>query len=464
MKWRMMSISVLFSVLLLGLIMRLAYIQLFHGHEYRQQIMSQSSSYLSEIPVRGTIYDRNNKPVTNSSEGLLLLIEKEKMNHEIMGILQSLNASPINGTEDKHRLFLVDFTDISNIEKKLKGYGVIFMKLHKYMPDQEPVSHIIGSVNPLDNSGASGIEKDYNHILDLGKMVFAVRKDGLGNLIQGEGINIDGDDRIFGVITTIDLGIQKSIEEILNKSLTKGSIVITEIGSGEILASASYPSYLPDEIENYSEKEERFINKATMRTYKAGAVYDLILAAAQVEETIAAANLYVTKDYFYEEYNQKPYPEEGEIIETIEKFNFHKKAISGYGEQVVGNAEEFKKNIGKADIDGHQDLFITPMQVARAINIIAAEGKDRELSLVKGTIEGVKGVFYYPKGQEKQMISDETANILMDKIIVKDTNWWCGVFAKGQYVYGITIYVENPLNYGSNPEFIYNKVLEGLRN
>ena len=257
----------------------------------------------------------------------------------------------------------------------------------------QPAKHVVGGLDKEGLSGLWGIEKDYDSVLSAGSSGFTIRCDGQGYYLNGSGINIAGDGRQWGVITTLDIDIQKAAEKAFEKTGQKGAAVVTHIKSGEILASVSSNGYLQPTNGIYDENSEVFLNKASAGMYPLGpAFYD-------IAETAGFSWL-----------------EAGRVGIPTER----------------------------------EGMLITPMQVARLMRVIASEGWDIELTVVKGTIEGVKGVFYLPRQQEKPVISAEEARIMREMIEgeagnekIEDQGWYTGYVTKGKSLYGITVYVED---------------------
>lgn len=85
------------------------------------------------------------------------------------------------------------------------------------------------------------------------------------------------------VILTIDIHLQKYIYQAMGEA--KGSVVLMNPKTGEILAMVSKPSFNPAE-ENEEPAEESLLNKASYGRYPPGSVMKIITAAAALESTI----------------------------------------------------------------------------------------------------------------------------------------------------------------------------------
>ena len=79
-KNRMYFIIFLFLVIYGILIYRLVQIQYINSNFYKDKVKSQSSSTINLNSGRGTIFDRNNKKITDTKSEDIIVIQKEKIN------------------------------------------------------------------------------------------------------------------------------------------------------------------------------------------------------------------------------------------------------------------------------------------------------------------------------------------------------------------------------------------------
>ena len=106
------------------------------------------------------------------------------------------------------------------------------------------------------------------------------------------------------VVLTIDSGLQKVAQDALKKTLLsntsspitpQGAVIVIDCNNGEILASASYPTY---DISQYSEKHQEIesapgsplINRALTGQYEAGSTMKPSVAIAGLEEGVITAD------------------------------------------------------------------------------------------------------------------------------------------------------------------------------
>lgn len=114
--------------------------------------------------------------------------------------------------------------------------------------------HVIGYIDG-DKNGVYGIEKAYNEFLkDKDNAVYVkYNVDAANKIITGNNKFIDDKSYMMskGVVLNIDARIQKLAEEVSNKYIEKGAVLITEVPNCEIRASVSLPSFSPRNVSDY---------------------------------------------------------------------------------------------------------------------------------------------------------------------------------------------------------------------
>lgn len=445
MKKRIISLFVIFCLILTAFIGRLVFIQLMKGQEYKELATAQSYSVLTGINQRGQIYDRNGNPMTEMKEGFLLLIEKRKINSDSQGLLEKLNAVKINEADERYVIYSTSTLNREVSDLLCADYGALTFRARQRYQSAQPAIHLIGYINQQDSTGACGIEKDFEEILSGGEKAYSAKTDGQGYLIPGTFLCAPGETQEWGVLTTLDLELQRSAEQILLDSEASGVIIVTNPETGEILASASSPIFDPYRIEDYLNSSSReFLNKATQCEYPPGSIFKIIVAAAALESGAATTDSIFNCDGEYSFHGQtikcSTGGEEGHGEITLEEafsdscnsafvqlgekvgaaaildmalaFGLTKEAVSDISGQLPGNlpTKEDASGAGIGNLSiGQGQLLVTPMQVARITEIIASGGLDPGLSLIRGTAEGEKGISLKSKSTPKRVISWETA-------------------------------------------------------
>lgn len=513
MRRRIYCLVILFVLLLSALLVRLAVIQFFEGPKYRLLAESQSHAILSGISARGTIYDRSNRPLTDAAESFFFLIEDRKIDENAENLLRRMDARFIENSNDKYRIYSILAADRQGFKILCKEYGALAVKSRLRYSENQPAMHMIGYVNRPDQSGVCGIEKDFDSVLCAGQKTFTVKSDGQGYVIPGTGIHIQGDGRDWGVLTTIDLNMQNMVEQALSDYGQSGAVIITHIPSGEILASASTPGYNPYRIEEYIDSDgKELLNKATSCMYPPGWLFRIVVAAAALENGIVTKDTRFTCNGSFEVAGIRAKclsdgPEgHGEIqfydamaqscntvwalvgqragakaiLEMAHTLGFAEEAVDLLSGQAKGNLPQLEEALGAGIVNlssGKGQQLITPMQAARMTRIIASGGWDSPLTVIRGTVEGIKGAALFPKPQGKQVISGETARTIgemMEETVEKMTGdsfaaegahapkWFTGYVPKEDPLYGITVLLEDGMADGQTAASLFSELASSL--
>jgi cell division protein FtsI/penicillin-binding protein 2 len=260
--------------------------------ETLQTAAAAQRTYVMEAArIRGTIYDCNLSPMTNRAQRWITVAV----------------ASPAAVTMLRRTLPASLQTDI--LEQLQKGKPVLLNDRLPQVPGilsvQVPVRysaegsavHIIGYVD-ASGQGVCGIEKDWNALLQDsgGKVQMRYRADAWGRTLNGDELEEvrAGGDGTAGVVLTIDRNIQQMAEEIAQKSLPKGAIIITETRTGKIRAMVSTPGYDPDNAaQAMTAPDSPLLNRA-LCSYNVGSVFKLVTACCAAETLEQLPEMYCT--------------------------------------------------------------------------------------------------------------------------------------------------------------------------
>ncbi len=282
-----------FTVLVL-LIVRLGYLQLFTFKDLSKAAASQRISDREVDISRGDIEDRNGIPLTNrtmkTSVVLMPLYLRGKQG-VIDEICTTLNQDPVKLTEDintkSEPIIIEAYEDSSRklLSQNLAGISVVH-SLERY--DENTVAkHILGYVSPIDKKGLSGIEKKYDNILKSNSPdELRVVTDARDNLIKGIGYRvIKGGNREedLNVKLTLDYHIQKTIEDVMNKETITGAVIVEDVVTGDILGMASKPDFYQLRVGDYLESSKKELFNRAVGAYNLGSVFKIIDVACSFE-------------------------------------------------------------------------------------------------------------------------------------------------------------------------------------
>ncbi len=332
--------------LLIIIILKVFYIQVF---AYEKLNTLAESLWSRKLPIgadRGIIYDRNGKVLaSNLTTTSLVIIPNQIKDAEMVS--KSLSEI-LNVSYDDMLKHVTKKTSIERVHPEgrqlsyeiaskindLNYDGVYLVKESKrYYPYGSLLSHVLGYVG-IDNQGLSGLELTYNDYLTGEDGAIKYFSDGKGNRLElsevyekpQNGINIK---------LTIDLDLQLAVERELDNVISKYSpehalIMAMDPQNGEILAMASRPTFDPN---NYQDYDTETINRnlPIWMTYEPGSTFKIMTLSSTVEEK--TVNLF--EDHFYD----------GGSIH-VDGANIHCWKSGGHGDQTYLNVVENSCNPG----------------------------------------------------------------------------------------------------------------------
>lgn len=342
-KKRLMVMLVSFTVIVVGLIVRIAHIQFVEGHELQKKAFIQQNTGRVISPIRGTIYDRNGKKLAISVQAATIscnpneIAKNKKLTAEqvaedlaqflsmdkdkVYGIItKNVSSAIIKRKVDRETEIRIR-TWIS--EKSVRGIN-IDEDAKRYYPGGNLMSHILGFTGD-DNQGLmGGIEEVMDKYLKgvPGKILSEV--DARGSAVPTEREKrIDAQDGL-NVVLTIDETIQYLVSKSLDKAIADNKVkdgavaIVMDPNTCDVLAMVSKPDYdlnnpfaYPENIEldidpsQWKERSKETVeilsktvwrNKAVSDTYEPGSVFKSITASAGLEEGVVTPDT-VTDDF-----------------------------------------------------------------------------------------------------------------------------------------------------------------------
>ncbi len=327
MKPRIYAFYLFILILGIVLIVKLYQIQIIQGPYYKELAEGNRIRLISVSAPRGEIVDRYGKimaknrpsftisviPFEGNREESLKLLSKI-INLPYTEIKKKIDEAP-NSLQPVNIILDADLEIISKIkelEDKLPGVLVTTNIIREY-PNGNTASHILGYVGEVskeeikifqaygvkmgDIVGKTGIERGYQKELMGIPGGEQVEVDAMGRPIKilGTVPPIPGST----LVTTINLDLQKVVEESLKRRGLPGAIVVMDPRNGDVLAMASNPDFDPNSFARGITAEEwkkllsikkPLLNRAISAAYPPGSTFKIAVALGALVEGITDKN------------------------------------------------------------------------------------------------------------------------------------------------------------------------------
>ncbi len=299
------GVLILFIVIIIG---RLFYLQIIRHDYYKQQAYADQLKQYAIEPQRGIIQAHEGGQIVPLvlDQELYTLYADPTMVKNAKSDAEKLAAITGGNTNDYYKLMKTPHTryavlahrlskDQSDkiIRLKLAGVGTQGQSYRTY-PQGSLASQLLGFVNN-DGKGTYGVEQALEQRL-AGKpgMLKAITDAGGVPLVASKD-NIDvaptpGDN----VVLTIDLGMQKQLESILQQGLkddksSSGSALIMDPNTGAVKAVANFPTYDPSQYYNVSDPSV-FNNAAVSSPLEVGSIMKTLTTSAALDMGVIQPN------------------------------------------------------------------------------------------------------------------------------------------------------------------------------
>ncbi len=282
--WRSKFIVAGIGLAFVGLAGRAAYIQFF-GNEFFQRQGEVRFARTLDLPAnRGRILDRNGLILASSIPAPSIWaipedVEASKSQLAQLARLMEMPLSELNkklGDEDKTFVWVKRQVD-ELVAQKITALGIkgIYQRKEykRQYPEGETVSHVVGFTN-VEDRGQEGMELLFNKELAGRAGSRRVIKDRLGRVVEGVGEQVppvDGKDLQLSIDSKMQfVAYQKLRDAVISNKAVAGSVVVLDAVTGEVLAMANYPSFVPDKRQNLTGAQLR--NRALTDTFEPGSV------------------------------------------------------------------------------------------------------------------------------------------------------------------------------------------------
>ena len=431
--WRFYVVMAVIVLIYTALLARTAYIQVVEPEMLKKQGDMRSIRTLANTVQRGNILDRNGHELAISvpvetvwadpkiiiKNNALAMVDHWQALADVLG--QDVNKITNRVINNVSKRFIYIERQVSpamaNYIRELKIPGIYLRQESKrFYPTGEISSHVVGFTD-VDDKGIEGIENLYNQLLTGADGNKKYRKDAKGRKI--EIISEEKATKPKNLTLSIDQRIQALAYQELKGAVqafkaTSGSVVVTNIHTGEILALVNSPSYNPNNRQNTA--IHRFRNRAITDVYEPGSTLKPLTVLTALEFGSAKINTIINTSPGWMRLGGRRVSDlvnRGKLsLEDIlvyssnmgtaqlalsvpEEFLLDKFFEAGFaqdtGTRLIGESSGMMHDRQRwskfelATLSFGYGLAITPVQLARFYTTLASGGIKRPLTIIKQT-------------------------------------------------------------------------------
>ncbi|GAB2737516.1 penicillin-binding protein 2 [Melaminivora jejuensis] len=428
--WRSSFIVVLVALGFCGLAARAAYVQVFGNDFFLRQGEVRFARTL-ELPAnRGRILDRNGLILASSVPAASIWAIPEDVDtddaeaapklRELARLLEMPLPQLIAKLADEDKTFVwlkrqLDW-DVGQQIMALGIKGIYHRKEYKRQyPEGESAAHIVGFTN-VEDHGQEGMELAFDKELAGKPGSMRVIKDRLGRVVEGVGAEVppmNGRDMQLSIDSKVQFfAYQKLRDTVAEHKAKAGSVVVLDAHTGEVLALANYPSYVPDKRRNLTGEQLR--NRALTDTFEPGSTMKPITVGLALEsgrvrpETpidTSPGRLTITGSTINDTHNYGLLTVEGviqkssnvgttkiamqmparEMWETFSALGFGQKPTLAFPGAVSGRLRPYKswRPIEQATMSYGYGLSASLFQMARSYTVFANGGRVIQATMLK---------------------------------------------------------------------------------
>lgn len=405
-KRRQFLVLLFMSILWLGLLVRLWWIQLGAPHHFSRRgidlvkgAVKQRQQSITLHSGRGDILDRNGYAFTGVEHPALILFPLAKGSLEgtdglaklgsIVGktpaqLNEAMTAAkgPILLRDERNKVVVLTEEQMQQVNQ-LAIPGIVALPVTERYRNDEVAKHVIGYIhqNPAlveslypeeyasgkmsseSTIGASGLERSFDRFLQgVEPSVLSYYVDGLGRPLRGLDIRHTKQENGYyplSLRTTLDARIQRKMEQVAEQTgMKEGSIVVLDAKNGDIRAMVSRPEYDQTKVDIDAGSWQ---NRA-VKQLPPGSVFKIVVAAAALGEGLVLPTDRFTCTGEYGKYHFSCWKKEGHGSVTMEEAFAHSCniAFAEIAKRVGGDTlEAYAQRLGLSTRVGHltPDLF-----------------------------------------------------------------------------------------------------------
>lgn len=416
---------------------------------------------IGEIAARrGMISDRNGEPLAVSTPVETVWADPRKLVDELdalppladaLGMDAAALRERVLANQERGFIYLkrrAGFEESRRVQelietRKVNGVG-FETEYRRFYPGVEVFGHVIGFTD-IDDKGQEGIERSYNGLLGAQPGLRRVIQDGRKRIVQeveqirpprpGEDLTLSLDRRLQF------LAYRELKAAVAENKAAGGSAVVLDVATGEVLAMVNQPGYNPNDLQGGEGDRRR--NRALTDTMEPGSTVKPLVVAAVLERGLvkpttriatAPGTLKVGRNVVRDVHSYGTLDVTGIITkssnvgvvklaqmmsyaglwEIYDGLGFGRKTGVEFPAESRGTLRDHTswRVFEHATMAFGYGVSVTPIQLAQAYAVLAADGVKRPITLVKR--EGAP--------EETRVLSESTARSVraMMETVVSD--------------------------------------------
>lgn len=326
-------------VLLVGLVARLVYLQVYQHNNYQTLSNKNRIAFIPIPPTRGLIYDRQGRLLAENQAVFSLEISPEQvedLEYTLRELAKILEISP-DDIRRFHQLrkrqanfasvpLLRNLSEAQIARFSVQQYrfpGVqVEARLIRHYPYGALFAHGIGYVGKINEAELAELDPvQYKATRDIGKIgIEKYYESQLHGQVGYEEVEIDARGRVVRVlkrtapvagqdlVLNLDVDLQQMAAQALGNQ--RGAIVAIAPDTGAVLAFVSQPSFDPNDfvqgidIESYAElrdsKERPLFNRALRGQYSPGSTIKPMLGFMALEQSVVSSDETIVDPGWYQ--------------------------------------------------------------------------------------------------------------------------------------------------------------------
>ncbi len=434
---------------------RLYMLQVVQYEHYRDKARRQQQTVVELDPPRGTIYDARGRELAVSVQVESAWADPSDLDDpaataRALAPLLDTDAASLTRrlSRDSNFVWLARKLDprVSDAVRALHLRGIHFLPESKRCyPMRELAAQILGYVG-TDNQGLAGLELLYNREVAGRPGRRTLLRDARRGTVIAPGLASAEPEPGHDLYLTLDSTIQHIVERELARAVAlhrakSASMVLLDPASGAVIAMASYPPFDPNRYTEYPPALWR--NRAIMDSYEPGSTFKVVTAAAAIGNGIVSPDdvfdcgmggitLYNIRIRDHKPYGRLTF---ADVIAKSSNVGMIKTALllgderfyrmiraMGFGRptgiDLPGESGGILAPVGswrpltKAYISFGQGISVTPLQLARAVAVVANEGRLVTPYVVAAVGSGGIIERRHPNPAAAPTISPATAHVL----------------------------------------------------